>query len=231
MSIVAEELGSVYYEQKCPPPSCRTDPSQIFPDSSQGFVSSFLYDSYQYALLPDTASVTLHTDSDNGFAWRGGDWLLARWLGDQFGSAVYRRMDENTATGVANIAASTGQPFPVLFGNFGLSLYTDSLPGFPRTTAPADNRFVSRNVRQLWARLFVTSGGASDVPLAFPLPVRTVATDSTVFRMYPGTSSYYRLNTSSSASTVTLQFSAPGGGPLSAGLVPQVAIFRLPPGA
>ena len=52
LSIVAEELGSLHYEQECPGTACRTDPTQIFPDSSQGFVSGFLYDSYQYALLP-----------------------------------------------------------------------------------------------------------------------------------------------------------------------------------
>ena len=33
MSIVAEELGSLYYEQKCPGTACRTDPAQLFPDS------------------------------------------------------------------------------------------------------------------------------------------------------------------------------------------------------
>ena len=41
MSIVAEELGSLYYEQKCPAPACRTNPSQLFPDSSEGFVTGF----------------------------------------------------------------------------------------------------------------------------------------------------------------------------------------------
>ncbi len=35
LSIAAEELGSVHYEQQCPAPACRTDPSQIFP----GFVA------------------------------------------------------------------------------------------------------------------------------------------------------------------------------------------------
>src|SRR5690348_1772992 len=38
LSIVAEELGSLYYEQKCPGTACRTNADQIFPDSSQGFV-------------------------------------------------------------------------------------------------------------------------------------------------------------------------------------------------
>jgi hypothetical protein len=230
LSIVAEELGSLYYEQKCPGTACRTDPTQIFPDSAQGFVESFLYDSYQYALLPDTASVTLHSDSDDGFSWRGGDWLLVRWLGDQMGSSVFKKLDQSTSTGVVNIASATGQPFPTLFANFGLALYTDSLPGLPRTTAPAANRFVTRNVKQLWNRLFVTSGGASDIPFADPLFLFPITGDTSLALLDPGTSSYFRLDTPASAATVSIQFSGAGGAPFPAALKPQLVIFRLPPG-
>ena len=230
LSIVAEELGSLYYEQKCPAPACRTDPTQLFPDSAQGFVENFLYDSYQYALLPDTASVTLHSDSDDGFSWRGGDWLLARWLGDQMGSSVFKKLDQSTTTGVANIVSATGQPFPTLFANFGLALYTDSLPGLPRTTAPAANRFVTRNVKQLWNRLFVTSGGASDIPFPDPLFLFPITGDTSLALLDPGTSSYFRIDTPASAATVSIQFSGAGGAPFPAALKPQLVIFRLPPG-
>lgn len=228
LSIVAEELGSRYYEQKCPGTACRTNPSQLFPDSSQGFVINFLYDSYQYALLPDTASVTLHSDADNGFAWRGGDWLLVRWLGDQMGSGIFKKLVQSSQTGVANIASATGQPFPSLFADFGLALYTDSLPGFPRTTAPAADRFTSRNVRQLWNRLFVTSGGASDVPFPDPLFAFPLTADTSLAVLQAGTSAYYELDTPASAPTITLEFSGPAGAPLAAALKPQLVVFRLP---
>ncbi|HEY6827426.1 MAG TPA: hypothetical protein VI259_11255 [Gemmatimonadaceae bacterium] len=230
LSIVAEELGSLHYEQQCPGTSCRTNPAQIFPDSSQGFVQGFLYDSYQYALRPDTASVTLHSDSDDGFSWRGGDWLLVRWLGDQFGNGVFRKLDQTSVTGVANIQQATAQSFPPLFADFGLALVTDSLPGLPRTTAAARDRFVTRNVRQLWARLFVTSGGSPDVPLSFPIVLKAITSDSTAKSMDPGTSSYFRLDTPQSAGAVTLKFSNATGGAISTSLKPQLAIFRLPPG-
>lgn len=230
MSIVAEELGSRYYEDRCPPPACRTNASQLFPDSAQGFISGFLYDSYQYALRPDTASVTLHTDADNGFSWRGGDWALLRWLGDHYGNAVFKAIEDNATTGVPDIEAATGQPFPSLFADFGLSLYTDSLPGLPRATAPAADRFVSRNLSQLWARLYVTSGPSSDYPLLMPLQLNAITNDTTSKRMMPGTPAYYRLDTPQNAATVTLLFSAPGAHALSTALNPQLAIFRLPPG-
>jgi hypothetical protein len=229
MSIVAEELGSLYYEQKCPGTTCRTNLAQLFPDSSQAFVQGFLFDSYQYALLPDTASVTLHDDSDDGISWRGGDWLLVRWLGDQMGAGLFKRLDQSSLTGVANIQNASGQSFPALFADFGLSLFTDSMPGLPRATAPAVDRFVTRNVRQLWARLFVTSN-QTDVPLAYPVQVFAITADTSTAVMDPGTNSYFRLDTPANAATVSIQFAGPGGVALPAAMRPQLAIFRLPAG-
>jgi hypothetical protein len=230
MSIVAEELGSLYYERKYPPPTGRTNASQIFPDSAEGFASGFLYDSYEFALVPDTASVTLHSDADDGFAWRGGDWAFMRWLGDQVGGDIYKRLERGPSNGVADVEQSTGQTFPSLFANFGLALYTDSLPGLPRTTAPAANRFTTRNLRQLWARLYATAGPAADIPLTMPLQLFSIGADTSTYVLDPGTMTYFRLDTPSTAATTSIRFSAPGGGSFSAVYKPQVAIFRLPPG-
>lgn len=228
MSIVAEEMGSRHYEAQCPPPSCRTNTSQLFPDSSQGFVSGFLYDSYQYALLPDTASITYGDDSQDGFSWRGGAWLLAHWLGDQLGAGVYQKLERGPAGGIADIEAATGETFPNLFARFGLGLYVDSIPGSPRTAAPANMRFITRNLRQLWARLYVTSGGASDVPRESPLLTFPVSRDSSLSVMRPGTTTYFRLNTPTTAALVTLEFSGPNGAAFSPSLGTQLAIFKLP---
>lgn len=229
MSIIAEELGSLYFEQKCPPPSCRTSPDQLFPDSAQGFVQGFLYDSYQYALLPDTASITLHDDSQQGFSWRGGTWLLLRWLGDHYGSGIYKQMERGPANGIASIEQVTGQNFLGLFSDFGLALYTDSLPGLPRSTAPAIDRFTSRNMKQLWARLWTTSNG-TDIPREDPVQLFAITTDTSSAIMDPGTMTYFRLDTPSTSQTVTFRFSAPGGTPFATDLHPQLAIFRLPAG-
>jgi hypothetical protein len=228
MSIVAEEMGSLHYEAQCPPPSCPTNPAQLFPDSSQGFVSGFLYDSYQYALLPDTASITYGDDSQDGFSWRGGAWLLARWLGDQQGSAVYQKLERGPANGAADIEQATGESFPTLFARFGLGLYVDSIPGSPRTAAPANMRFTSRNLRQLWSRLYATSGGAADVPRESPLLTFPVSRDSSLSVLLPGTTAYFRLNTPTTAAQVALEFSGPGGAAFSPSLGTQLAIFKLP---
>ena len=229
-SIAAEELGSLYYEAKCPPPACRTDPAQLFPDSAQGFVQSLLYDSYRFGLLPDTASITLEDDGNQGESWRGGAWLLVRWLVDHAGFGTYRLLEHGPSGGVADIEQATGQPFPALFADFGLALYTDSLPGLPRTTAPAADRFTTRNLRQLWARVYATSGPSTAIPLPMPVQLFAVTADTSTAVLYPGTVTYFRLDTPTGSAAVSIRFAAPGGASFPATLAPQLAVFRLPSG-
>ena len=231
LSIVAEELGSRYYEKKFPPPTGRTNPLQLFPDSSQGFIAELLGDSYTYLLRPDTAAVTLHSDSDDGTAWRGSVWLLARWLGDQKGEDLYKRLEATTLTGTANIESATGESFTKLFGDFGIAMYADSITGVARTSVPQRDRFLTRNLRQLYAALFRAAGPSTDVPRAFPIVVRTIpANQSVAASMVPGTVSYFRVDTPASGASVRLGFASSTGNALPSSLRPQVAILRLPPG-
>ncbi len=228
LSLVAEELGSAYYEAKCPPPACRTDPNQLLPDSSLGFARTFMLDSYAFASNPDTVSLTVHADRDLGTAWRGGAWALMRWLGDHMPAGFYRRLETTQGSGVSAIeSAAGGQDFATLFGNFGLALYTDSLPGMPRNTAPVFDRFSSRNTRQLWTNLYGTSASQQ---LPFPIPVHAVTALPTAMQLLPGGMTFWRLATSSQAATETIRFSAPDGRALDPTLHPQLVIFRLPPG-
>ena len=229
MAIVAEELGSIYYEDKFPPPTGRKDPAQLFPDSSQGFIQGFLFDSYEYLLKTDTATVTLHSDADGGIAWRGADWLLARWLGDVKGTAIYKALAQSSLTGAANISSAAGESFDGLFGDFSLALYTDSLTGIAKSSIPVRNRFARRNLRKMYQRLFDTSNGSSFVPRPFPI-VTVPLTGSITASMVPGTMAFYRLTTTAGQSTVTVQFGSAPGTPLPAVLHPQLSIFRLPPG-
>jgi hypothetical protein len=230
MSIVAEELGSLYYEARFPPPSGRTNPAQLFPDSSQGFISGALLDSYAFLRAPSGQSVTLHSDSDDGLEWRGGDWALLRWLGDQKGgTAFYKQLEDSRLTGAANIAAAAGESFQSLFGDFSLSLYTDSLPGTPRSQVPARNRFVTRNLRQMYQALYNASNPDPDIPQPFPISTTALsATSATTASMVPGTMIFFRLDTPPGTATVSIRFATPAGQPLPASLHPQLSVFRLP---
>lgn len=225
-SIVATELGARYYEHKFPPPTGRTNPNQLFPDSAEPYITEQLFDSYHYLTAPDTQSLTLHSDADGGLDWRGGDWLLLRYIGDQFDSTVYQRLDQSNLTGTANVANATGKPFATVFGNFGLALYTDSLPGVPRASIPTQYRFVSRNLRQLYQALYNSSPMMNGINSPFPINLQaTTGGGTTSVSSVPGTNDFFQL-TAGSAATVTVKFGMPGGARFDASLHPQVNVFR-----
>jgi hypothetical protein len=227
-SIVATELGARHYEALFPPPTGRTTPSQIFPDSAEPFITEQLFDSYNYLLQTDTISLTLHSDADCCLQWRGGDWLLLRYMGDQFDSTVYGRLENGIVTGTANLAAASGVTFPTIFANFGIALYADSLPGVPRSAMPPQYQFPSYNFRTDYQALFAGAGGQDDVTKPFPIATQALGSGSPLSAtMVPGTMAYYQIATPSGAATVTLHFAGSAGAVLPSNLHPQVAILRI----
>jgi hypothetical protein len=131
---------------------------------------------------------------------------------------------------MTDVQQVTGQPFTTLFADMGLALYADSLPNLPRTTAPLEDRYTSRNMSQLWARVFATYGPSSDVPFAMPLYLYPITADTSTSVLLPGTMSFFELDTPPASTTVTIQFSPPGGVAFQPVLHSQIAVFRLPPG-
>ena len=233
LSHIAEELGSRYYENRFPPPTGRTDPGQAFPDSSQGFISGDLFNSYHFLLDPsstdssDKASVSNWGNGDGTLVQRGGVWLFLRWLGDQQDSLVYGRLDQTSNTGVPNVAAASGVSFPTLFGEFALALYTDSLPGVARTSVPSEFRFTSRNLRALFAKQ--AQRNPSQFPLAFPITSLALTVGSALQEsMYPGTMDFFILNAPSSGNNVVLSFKPSSGSSFSTVLGAQVSVFHCP---
>jgi len=228
LSLVAEELGAQYYEARFPPPAGRTNPNQIFPDSAEAFIADKLVDSYDYLTRPDTVSISLHSDSDNGLAWRAGDWLLFRYVGDQFGQSIYRTLDETNLTGTANLAAATGMSFASLLGNFGVALYADSLPGVPRAQVPSQYRFKTRNLRQLYQAVYNSLGPLNGFPTPFPIVVRSFTPNGGLIgSLVPGAEAYYGLVTQAGDVAVTLQFGSSTGTSFGAALHPQLNVFRV----
>jgi hypothetical protein len=224
LSHIAEELGSRYYEAKYPPPTGRTNPAQLFPDSSQGFIVEDLGNAYDYLAAPSAKSLTLF-DTRDCCAERGASWLFLRYLGDLRDSTIYTRLVQTSKTGVANVEYATGETFGKLFGDFGIAAYTDSLPGVPRTSIPRQYRFTSRNLRYLFARLNATNPTA--FPRAFPIVTTALPYGGSLNQsMVPGTSAYFELSTPAGPGTVALRF-APQSGTFDPKAGAQVGIFRI----
>jgi hypothetical protein len=232
LSHVAEELGSRYYENRFPPPTGRTDPGQAFPDSAQGFISGDLYNSYHYLFntastdTSDIASVSNWGNGDGTLVQRGGVWLFLRWLGDQEDSLVYGRLDQTSLTGIPNVEAAAGATFPTLFGEFSLALYTDSLPGVPRSSIPSALRFTSRNLRALYAKQHQRN--PSNFGQTFPIQALALTPGSARSEsMFPGTMDFFVLTAPSSGSALGLKF-APTSGSFTSSLGAQVSVFHCP---
>jgi hypothetical protein len=224
MSHIAEELGSLYYETKYPAPLARSDPAQLFPDSSQAFLSPNLTNAYNYLANSRDNSVTSFKDFGS-LQERGAAWLFLRWLVDQKGTGVLRKLEETTRTGTANVAAVAGEPFGTLLADFGVAVWTDSIPGRARATVPARYRFSSRNLRAIFGRL----GATGAVPPRFPVRLTTLADAPVARDMKLGTADFLDVRVPAESASVQLRF-APGASDAGfrSALGAQVALFRLP---
>jgi len=228
MARIAEELGSLHYEALFPWPTGRTSSSQLFPDSAEGYISGDLYNSYQYLLSPGPNTGTITIPNGSNLEDSGAEWLFLRWLGDQYGSAIFGSIVRSALTGQANLEAQAGQPMAALFGEQRLALYSDSLLGVPRTAVAAPYRYSSRNLRQLFQAVFNAEGGpTSQFPFAFPIePAPLTAGAKVTGSMLKGSTNFYRFTAPATGSAALLHFAMPGGGSFPTALGAQVTVLR-----
>jgi hypothetical protein len=224
LSHIAEELAGKTFEAKFPPPAGRADPSQLFPDSAQGFLTPNMRNAQGFLATPGTVSATAISGSGT-LAERGGAWMFLRWLGDQKGESIYGRLVQTSRTGIANVEEQSGETFPSLFGDFTTAIYTDSLPGIPRNQIPTRLRFTSRNLRQIFKR-FADLDQTDRTP-QFPLnPVLFSVGESVTGSLTPGSMVYYRLR--GAEGNVAIRFARPDQSVFLPGDQVQLGIFRLP---
>ena len=225
MSHIAEELGSLHYERRYPAPEQRAAPGQLLPDSAQTFGTPNFVNAYNYLARPRDHSVTSFAGVGT-LPERGAAWLFLRWLVDQHGEQVLRRLEETTLTGDDNVAAAAGRPFDDLFADFGAAVWADSVPGLPRDAVPARLRFTSRQLRSLFAQL--NAAGAVSGP--FPVQPAPLGGPARAARdMKAGTLDYYDVRVPAESASVRLRF-APGADDrgFRPALRAQLTVLRLP---
>ncbi|MCC7001227.1 MAG: hypothetical protein IT357_03645 [Gemmatimonadaceae bacterium] len=229
LSHIAEELGAKLFEARYPAPSGRTNPTQIFPDSASPYITPNLLYSYRYLLTSTFYSLT--TCAPGTFcslAERGGSWLLLRFIADQQGDAVLKRLVESPLSGRANLEAVTGRSTAAWLGDFALAVNADSMEGRPRDLAPPDLRFSSRNLRKLYRALFEAYGIGGGVGRPFPIEPLPLAPGAAVTgSMRPGSYAAYRLRTTSDTPVALVRFVGADGAPFSQESGAQLAVLRL----
>ena len=226
LSHIAEELAGKTYEAKFPPPLGRTDPAQLFPDSAQGYLTPNMRNAQQFLGKSGATSVAALTGGGT-LPERGASWLFLRWLGDQMGESIYGKLVQTSRTGVANVEDRANETFPSLFGDFATAMFTDSLPGVPRTQIPARLRLTSRNLRQIFKRFADIDQTGRTPPFPFT-PSLIAAGQSVTGTLVQGSMSYYRLTTKPNEPAVGLRFSRSDLSAFSPDDQIQIGIFRLP---
>lgn len=224
LSQVAEELGSKLFEARYPAPLGRSTTVQLFPDSAAPFIAPQLLNAYVYLSFNLDNSVTSFT-APGRLENRGGAWLFMRWLADQMGEGILKRLVESPRSGIENIEAAAREPFRSLFADFSATLVADSVPGVPRFAIPGRLRFTSRNLRQLMAREAVVAGFSKPFPLTTYSLVRGGSLRSA---MPAGTMIHALLETAPADGPFAIAFTAPGGTSLPPALAGQVTVMRVP---
>ena len=222
LSHIAEEVVARHYDNKYP----ELPAGRLFSDTANIFINNDLSNSYDFLESTSTTSLTLFA-STGTLEERGAAWLFLRWLADQKDSTIFARLVQTNLTSIANVENVAAEPFPVLFGDWALALWTDSIPGHPRTSVPPRNRYKSRNLRQIYARLnFIAP---SQFPRVYPLvPRQLPANGSLESSMYPGTMEYFLTQAPSADPAVGFRFARPDGLVFPTALKAQLGLFRLP---
>jgi len=170
-----------------------------------------------FLLVPDADAVTTE--------YRGASWSFVRWLVDQFGPDVTRRLVETALRGGANVEAATGEPFGRLLSEWGLTWWVDDLPGF---TPPARLRYSSWNFRATYAAMNQSSPSTIDRPYPIVPPIETDGL--TLIRtgmLRSGSPDYVLISLAPGAAPFALAFTDANGLPLPISLVPRLTVIRI----
>jgi hypothetical protein len=211
LSHTAEELGGLHFE------------AQGRQDLFSRFAIGDVYNNYLY--LQDPGAVYMLPSEGSGtLEERGAAWSFVRWLRDQYGEDLTRRLDETDRTGAANVAAVTDLEFGRLASQWFLANYVSDLPGF---TAPARLTYTTWHFRTTYASLHQQD--PARYPLPFPLvpPVFSGGTFAFDGTLLAGSGDYFRVVQAPGQKGFTLRMTGPGGAPLPASVAARLNVIRI----
>ncbi|MFQ6046291.1 MAG: IPT/TIG domain-containing protein [Gemmatimonadales bacterium] len=211
LSHLAEELGALHFLS--------------FGDSAEfsRFAEGDLFDAYRYLVNPGEQFV-LFEDGTGTLAERGAVWLFVRWLVDQHGGEITRRLTETGLRGAANVAAAAGEPFARLLAEWILANYVSDLPGF---TAPVRLRHLTWDLRLVFSKLH------SSLPQKFqrPFPLEPLAFLGGAFdvsgSLRAGSGDYYTVLQAPAEPGFTLRLTGPDGEPVEASVAARLNVIRI----
>ena len=212
MSHVAEELAALHFES--------LGQSVRFSAFSLGD----LYNGYKY--LRDPASYYLLYDEGTGtLEERGASWLFLRWLADQFGPEVLRRLSETNLTSTENVMAATGEPMSKLLADWFLANYVSDNPDIQ--DIPERLSYLTWNLRDVYSSLYAQDRSLFDRPF----PIEPVVFDGGIFdvsgRLGGGSGAYFLVNQAGGQRGFTAQLLDANGVPLAEETQSRLNVVRI----
>ena len=211
MSHLAEELGGFHF-------LARGDTAQF-----SEFVLGNLFNAYKYLRNPG-AYFTFFKSGTGTLEERGGAWLLLRWLTDQFGGGVTRRLSETGRTGADNVAAATGEPVTTLLPQWFLANYVSDLPGF---SAPSRLTYRTWSFRRTYADLNRQAPNTFDRPYPLEPPVALGGEFTANDVLRAGSGEYFLAVQIASQQGFGLQFTQGSGAPFPSSGPARLNVIRL----
>jgi hypothetical protein len=187
------------------------------------FAVGNLYNGYIYLQNPGTQFL-LPTEGSGTLEERGAGWLFIRWLVDQYGADVIRRLVETPRTGTDNVTAVTGASFAQLAAQWFLANYVSDLAGF---TAAPRLRYTTWEFRTTYESLF------QQLPSRFPEPFPIVppefngGTFSATGTLRAGSGEYFRVVLGPNQNGFTLALDNGSGGPIAANAAARLNVIRI----
>ena len=212
MSHVSEELGGLHFE-------ALGDQSRF-----TAFSLGNLFNAYQYLEDPQQEFLLYRTGTGT-LEERGASWLFLRWIVDQFGAGVLRRLTETDLVGTDNVVAATGESMPRLLADWFLANYMSDHPSLG--AVPDRLSYHTWNFRTVYSSLH--DQDPTDFPSPYPLEPMVFAGGSidVTGLMRSGSGAYYRVIQSPGQRGFSVELLDESGNPLTGEADPRFSVIRI----
>jgi hypothetical protein len=212
MSHISEELGGLHFE-------ALGNQSRFTAFSLGNLFNAYQYleDPQQQFLLYQTGTGTLEE--------RGASWLFLRWIADQFGAGVFRRLTETDLVGTENVMSATGEPMSRLLADWFLANYVSDHPSL--SPVPDRLSYQTWDFRTLYSSLH--DQDPTNFPNPYPLEpiVFTGGNIDVSGLMRSGSGAYYRVIQNPGQRGFSVELLDDSGNPLTGEADPRLTVVRI----
>ena len=215
MSHLSEELGALHF-------LTLTDTARF-----NTFAVGNLINAYDYLLEPGD-EYTLFTGTGT-LQERGASWLFLRWVVDQFGDDIVRRLSETALFGGANVATAAGEDFSRLLSQWFLANWVSDLPDSVLAEAdkPPRLEYDTWSFRTAFAGFNMQSPGRFPRPFPLVPEVFTAPLFDRQRMMRAGSGDYFRVIQLGNDPGFVVSFTQPTGDALTALAAPRLNVIRI----